>query len=71
MHRENTKREDVHFGGILGPGKHCLGGHEGGGAWYLCLCHLCSTAGAHIQDLGHAEVRDLGSHAGRQEDVVG
>ena len=28
-------------------------------------------ARAHIQDLGHAEVRNFGSHAGRQEDVVG
>ena len=57
--------------GIFRPGRHCLGGHEGGGAWCLRLRHLCGTAGAHVQDLGHAEVRDLGGHAGRQEDVVG
>ena len=47
------------------------GGHEGSGAWCLRLRHLCSTAGAHVQDLGYTEVRDLGGHAGRQEDVVG
>ena len=66
MHHENTKREDVDFGGVLGPGKHCLGWHEGGGALRLRLCQLCRTARAHVQDLGHAKVRDLGSHTGCQ-----
>ena len=60
-----------YLGGILWPGQHCLGGHEGGGAWCLRLRHLCSTVGTHVQDLGHAEVGDLGGHAGRQEDVIG
>ena len=71
VHYKNAKREDVYLGGIFGSVQHCLGGHEGRGAWYPCLRHLCGTAGAHVQDLGHAEVRDLGGHAGRQEDVVG
>ena len=71
VHYKNTKREDVYLGGIFGPVQHCLRRHEGRGAWYPRLRHLCGTAGAHVQDLGHAEVRDLGGHAGRQEDIVG
>ena len=61
----------VNFGGVGWSGHEGLWGHVAGGAGCLCGHPLCHLGRGDVEDLCYPKVRDLGTHAGCQEHVVG
>ena len=59
----------VHVGGVDGSSYQSLGWHVGGctGA----RGHLRHTGGTQVEYFGDAEIRDLGAHVRRKQDIVG
>ena len=68
MDHHDTIGVAVDFGGVGRSGHEGLWGHVAGGTGYLCLCHL---GRGEVEDLCHSKIRDLATHAGCQEDIVG
>ena len=61
----------VDFGGVGWSGHEGLWGHVAGGAGCLCGHPLCHLGRGDVEDLCYPKVRNLSTHAGCQEHVVG
>ena len=71
MDHHHTVGVAVDFGGVGRSGHEGLWGHVAGGAGCLRGHPLSHLGRGEVEDLCHAKIGDLATHAGCQEDVVG